>query len=67
MNQDSEKNKKEWRDSCFECPECGNTAQVLTSAEEPYYWDGDELECKECGLKGGVQCDEDGATDLWDW
>lgn len=67
MNQDSETNKKEWRDSCFECPECGNTAQVLTSAEKPYYWDGDELECKECGLKGGVQCDEDGATDLWDW
>ncbi len=58
---------KTWRDSDFECPECGNTGQVYTSAVAPYYWDGDELECKECGLKGGVQCDEDGATDIWDW
>jgi predicted RNA-binding Zn-ribbon protein involved in translation (DUF1610 family) len=58
---------KSWRDSDFECPECGNIGQVYTSAVAPYYWDGDELECKECGLQGGVQCDEDGATESWDW
>jgi predicted RNA-binding Zn-ribbon protein involved in translation (DUF1610 family) len=58
---------KSWRDSDFECPECGGEAKVLTNAVAPYYWDGDELECAECGLKGGVQCDEDGATETWDW
>jgi predicted RNA-binding Zn-ribbon protein involved in translation (DUF1610 family) len=58
---------KSWRDSDFECPECGENAKVCTDAVAPYYWDGDKLQCPECGLKGGVQCDEDGATDIWDW
>jgi predicted RNA-binding Zn-ribbon protein involved in translation (DUF1610 family) len=58
---------KIWRYSDFDCPECGGAAKVLSSAKEPYYWDGDDLECEDCGLKGGVQCDEDGAFDSWDW
>jgi len=58
---------KIWRSSDFDCPECGGSAKVLTSAKEPFYWDGDHLECVDCGLKGGVQADEGGAFDMWDW
>lgn len=52
---------------CFDCPECGTFAEVNSNQEAPYYEDGDELTCSNCGLKGQVICDEEGARDLWDW
>lgn len=58
---------KSWRHSDFYCPECGENAKVCSVEVAPYYRDGDELRCPDCGLNGGVQCDEDGATDVWDW
>lgn len=63
-----EPTKSVWRDSEFECPECGYTALVNTKAEEGYYYDGDELYCASCHADGQVIIDCDGdAWDLWNW
>lgn len=50
---------KQWKDINDECPRCGNTASVLTSAKgDGYVNDGDNAECFECGLLGSVCVDE---------
>lgn len=44
----------------FECGECGASAEVLTSSKkEGYYFDGDNVRCTECDLKGGIDIHED--------
>lgn len=49
---------KHWKDFTDECPRCGNTASVFTSAKGEYVYDGDNAECFECGLLGSVCVDE---------
>lgn len=56
-----------WRDTEFECPECGNLALVNTRAPEGYYYDGDDLYCPVCHCEGQIMCDEGDAWDQWDW
>jgi Zn finger protein HypA/HybF involved in hydrogenase expression len=58
---------KKWRDSDFECPDCGNTVMVETAAEEGYYYDGDDLYCPVCHCEGQVIIDGDDAWDHWDY
>jgi transcription elongation factor Elf1 len=57
--------RKKWKESDFECPDCGNTAMVHTAAEEGYY-DGDDLYCPVCHCEGQVMADEGEAWDHWD-
>jgi predicted RNA-binding Zn-ribbon protein involved in translation (DUF1610 family) len=56
-----------WRDTDFECPECGSIAQVRTSAPEDYFYDGDELKCTECDIAGQIIVDDGNARDYWDY
>lgn len=51
---------KNWKTFQDECPRCGNNpVNVLTTAKEDYAYDGDSVECFECGLTGSITCDED--------
>jgi uncharacterized Zn finger protein len=50
---------KNWKPFNDECPRCGNMAEVFTSAKDEYVYDGDNVECFECGLLGGIIVDED--------
>jgi predicted RNA-binding Zn-ribbon protein involved in translation (DUF1610 family) len=57
---------KLWRDTDFECPNCGNLAEVETSAPEDYFYDGDMLRCSECNTIGQIMIEEGDAWDWWD-
>lgn len=49
-----------WKTFNDECPRCGNNpVDVCTSANAGYAYDGDSIECFECGLSGSVSVDED--------
>jgi predicted RNA-binding Zn-ribbon protein involved in translation (DUF1610 family) len=58
---------KLWRATDFECPECGDMAEVETSAPKDFFFDGDALRCVECEAKGQIMVDEGHAWDSWDW
>lgn len=50
---------KNWKSFNDECPKCGNNpVDVFTSAKDDYVYDGDNVECFECGLLGSVSVDE---------
>lgn len=49
---------KKWKQYNDECPKCGNMPEVLTSASGEYVYDGDNVECFECGLLGCINVDE---------
>lgn len=63
---------KGWKIFNDECPCCGNNpVDVLTSAQDGYAHDGDDVECFGCGMGGMVMVDEndDGigiAHTIWD-
>jgi transcription elongation factor Elf1 len=57
--------EKQWRETEFSCPECGNLADVYTNAPDEYFYDGDELKCTECDLTGQITVDEGNAWDMW--
>lgn len=52
---------KNWKDFNDECTRCGcSPVSVFTSAkQEGYVYDGDNVQCDECGLTGSVSVDED--------
>ncbi len=51
---------KNWKDFNDECPNCGDIAEVYTSAKGEYVYDGDLAQCKGCGLEGAINVsDED--------
>jgi transcription elongation factor Elf1 len=58
---------KFWKSTDFQCPECGSSAEVNTSAVADFYYDGDELKCTECDATGQISVDEGYGTDIWDW
>jgi len=49
-----------------QCDNCGGLAEIRTTAEEGYAYDGDEARCTECGMPGGICCDsESPAVIMW--
>jgi len=60
---------KKWQTFGDECPKCGSPAEVYTSAQDGYAYDGDNAQCVECGHGGSVSCDgdqdDDGNTTAW--
>jgi hypothetical protein len=51
---------KGWKSFNDECSRCGNSpVGVFTDAKQDYAYDGDDVECFECGLHGSVSVDED--------
>lgn len=51
---------KSWKSFNDECTRCGNNpVDVFTDAKEDFVYDGDNVECFECGLCGSVLVDED--------
>ena len=50
---------KKWQTFGDECPKCGSPAEVYTSAQDGYAYDGDNAQCVECGHGGSVSCDGD--------
>lgn len=51
---------KDWKPFEDECASCGGSdIRVLTDAKEGYAYDGDDVECLECGLKGGICVDDE--------
>jgi hypothetical protein len=51
---------KSWKPFNDECPRCGNNpVDVFTGAKEDFVYDGDNVECFECGLCGSILVDED--------
>lgn len=52
--------KQKWRSFNNECPKCGTSpVDVFTSAKQDYVYDGDNVECFECGLCGSVSVDDE--------
>ncbi len=52
-----------WKDIDWEdCPNCGGSVQVLTTADAGYCHDGDNVRCTDCGFRGGMSVDEDGSA-----
>lgn len=49
---------KNWKPFNDDCPRCGNGAEVFTDAKGDYVYDGDNVECFECGLLGCINVDE---------
>lgn len=49
---------KEWKAFNDECQRCGCQPEVFTSAKGEYVYDGDNVECFNCGLLGGISVDE---------
>ena len=52
---------KDWKSFEDECERCGGSdIRVLTSAKEDNYaYDGDDVECLECGHKGCISINGD--------
>jgi hypothetical protein len=49
---------KNWKPFNDECTRCGTQPEVFTSAKGEYVYDGDNVECFECGLMGSICVDE---------
>ena len=59
-------NTPQWNPWIFEqCENCSGPAEVLTTAEEDFAYDGDEVRCTECGMPGSMSCDDGVATIMW--
>jgi predicted RNA-binding Zn-ribbon protein involved in translation (DUF1610 family) len=53
------------------CPECGSSMTLFTEARQDNgcqwrAYDGDPVDCDECGFRAHVCADEDGAEVMWD-
>jgi len=53
---------KKWKHISWEqCDECGDAVEVFTdSTEADLVYDGEDVRCVGCSLKGGTTVDEDG-------
>jgi len=48
------------------CDNCGGPAEILTTAEEDFAFDGDSARCTECEMTGSICCDsESPAVIMW--
>ena len=55
--------KAEWKDIDWDdCPRCGDSVQVLTTADEGYCYDGDHVRCMGCGFRSGMSVDVEGGS-----
>lgn len=55
--------KESWIEWSDQCPNCGDTVQVLTSCDQdmpvPQAYDGDKAKCVSCKWEGSINVDSD--------
>lgn len=54
---------KTWKHFDDECPNCGDSVEVYSSAKDEYVYEDDLVQCVSCGLEGSIVIGDEGSAE----